>query len=91
MECLFSFEYCNHSIEKMSKETQGPHVSFHFISYVGELWTYLHCYHTNGSNVNHGQWFLAAMSSSRSYDVTEYGRSFVYSKKIKTCNIPDNV
>ena len=31
---------------------------FHFISYVGELWTYLNCYHKNGNNVYHGQWFL---------------------------------
>ena len=31
--------------------------SFHFISYIGELWTYFHCYH-NANNVNHGQMLL---------------------------------
>ena len=27
---------------------------FLVISYVGQLWTYLHCYHKNGNDVNHG-------------------------------------
>ena len=35
--------------------TRFPLVVFHFISYVGELWTSLHCSLKNGNNVNYGQ------------------------------------
>ena len=49
-----SFE-SNSSLQISLWYTRFPLVTFHFISYVGELWTSLHCYHTNGNNVNHGQ------------------------------------
>ena len=42
----------------VEQNTRSTRFLFHFISYVGELWTSLHCYHKNGNNVNHGQMLL---------------------------------
>ena len=42
--------------KKFERNTSLTHFLFYFI--VGELSTYLHCYHKNGNNVNHGQMFL---------------------------------
>ena len=46
-----------------SRDTRFPLVIFHLISYVGELWTSLHCYHNNNNNLNYGQSFLHAIAS----------------------------
>ena len=44
--------------KNFEQNTRSTCFLFHFINYVGELWTYLHCYHINGNNVNHDQMFL---------------------------------
>ena len=35
--------------KNFERNTSLIHFLFHVISYVGELWTYLHCYHKNGN------------------------------------------
>ena len=54
------------------------HFLFRFLSYVGELWTYLYCYHKNGNNVNHDQFLkLKKLSWSKSgiIFITHFGSS----------------
>ena len=38
---------CDNFITNFERNTSSTHFIFHFISYVGELWTYLHCYNNN--------------------------------------------
>lgn len=65
-----SLEYCNFShraitdwleikVKKFERNTSLTQFLFHFISYVVELWTYLHCYLKNGNNVNHCEIFYS--------------------------------
>ena len=74
--------------KEKSNETQGPHV-FHFNRYVGELWTYLCCYHNNGNNVNQGQLLFiveAGLILVQSHD------SFTdVTKLVEECGLVDSV
>ena len=42
-------------LKNFTKKYKVHTFSFSLISHFGELWTYFHCYHKNGNNVNHCQ------------------------------------
>ena len=51
------FMGCEFYHKNFERTISSTHFLVHFNNYVGELWTYLHCYLKNGNNVNHGQMF----------------------------------
>ena len=70
-------------------DTRFPLVLVHFIIYVGELGTSLHCYLNNGNNVNHGQLLFiveAGIILGQSHDTfTDV------TKLVEKCGVVDSV